>query len=206
VRITKFTHSCVRLERDGRVLVVDPGTWSEAGALLGADAVLVTHEHVDHIDVLRLAGIGVPVFAPVGAEFVALEHVPRLTVVRVSAGDTFEAAGLTVRAVGGRHAVVYDGRPDCANLGYVIDDSVYHPGDALHLPGTPVQTLFVPIQASWLKTAEAIDFVRAVDPERTIPIHEGQVNERGLGALNANLGAHTDHGYTYLHPRETLSG
>jgi L-ascorbate metabolism protein UlaG (beta-lactamase superfamily) len=29
MQITKYTHSCIRLERDGAVLVIDPGTWSE---------------------------------------------------------------------------------------------------------------------------------------------------------------------------------
>ncbi|HEY9472779.1 MAG TPA: MBL fold metallo-hydrolase, partial [Mycobacteriales bacterium] len=67
MRITKYTHSCVRLEHDsGGVLVIDPGVWSEPRALRGADAVLVTHEHGDHIDSLRLAGLGAPVYAPVG--------------------------------------------------------------------------------------------------------------------------------------------
>ncbi|PWU58592.1 MBL fold metallo-hydrolase, partial [Micromonospora globispora] len=28
MRITKFTHACIRLEDDERVLVIDPGTWS----------------------------------------------------------------------------------------------------------------------------------------------------------------------------------
>src|SRR3712207_6911077 len=46
VRVTKFTHSCLRLEGDG-VLVVDPGAFSERSALEGADAVLVTHEHIE---------------------------------------------------------------------------------------------------------------------------------------------------------------
>ena len=50
--LTKFTHSCVRLEKDGKVLVFDPGNFSETDlALAGADAVLITHEHPDHIDV-----------------------------------------------------------------------------------------------------------------------------------------------------------
>jgi L-ascorbate metabolism protein UlaG (beta-lactamase superfamily) len=66
-RITRYTHSCVRIERDGTVLVVDPGIWSEPSALHDADAVLITHEHSDHIDVLRLAGLGVPVYAPADA-------------------------------------------------------------------------------------------------------------------------------------------
>lgn len=58
MRTTEYTHSCVRLEQHGAVLVIDPGTWSEPRALAGADAVLVSHEHTDHIDVLRLAGLG----------------------------------------------------------------------------------------------------------------------------------------------------
>lgn len=50
MRLTKLGHSCVRLEKDGATLVIDPGIWSGPGALDGASAVLVTHEHPDHLD------------------------------------------------------------------------------------------------------------------------------------------------------------
>jgi L-ascorbate metabolism protein UlaG (beta-lactamase superfamily) len=202
MRITKFTHSCVRFDHDGRTLVVDPGVWSEPGALIGADAVLVTHEHVDHVDVLRLAGLGVPVFAPAEARIDTLGLDLRVT--PVSAGQTFDAGGFSVRAFGGRHATVIDGQPDCANLGYLVEESAYHPGDSLFVPDSPVHTLFVPLQASWLKTAEAIGFVRAVRPEVTVPIHEGQVNERGLSALDGRMVESAGHGYRRLAPREPL--
>jgi L-ascorbate metabolism protein UlaG (beta-lactamase superfamily) len=201
LRITKFTHACVRLEHAGRVLVIDPGVWSEPRALRGADAVLVTHEHVDHVDVLRLVGLGVPVFAPAGADL-TLDGLA-LAVTEVRAGETFTAAGLPVRAVGGRHATIYGGQPDCANLGYVVGDSVYHPGDSLHVPEVPVETLLVPAQASWLKLNEAIDFVRAVRPERAFPIHDAQLNERGLESVNGWMSEETDAGYRYLAPGET---
>ena len=46
MRFTKLEHSCVRLDKDGAVLVIDPGTFGDAaGALHGASAVMVTHEH-----------------------------------------------------------------------------------------------------------------------------------------------------------------
>ncbi|MFE5804915.1 MBL fold metallo-hydrolase [Streptomyces sp. NPDC056491] len=198
MRITKYTHACVRIEHEGRVLVIDPGTWSEPAALAGADAVLVTHEHTDHVDVLRLAGLGVPVHAPAGAD------IPRLEVLGVSSGTEFTAAGFRIRAVGGRHAFIYAGQPDCANLGYVIDDAVYHPGDSLHVPEQPVETLLVPVQGSWLKMAEAIDFVKAVKPQRAFGIHDAQINDRGLGSVNGWLEEETDHGYRYLRPGESL--
>ena len=198
MRITKYTHACVRLEHEGRVLVIDPGTWSEPAALSGADAVLVTHEHGDHIDVLRLAGLGVPVYAPAGADIVGVGVIP------ISPGDAFTAAGFPVAAVGGRHAPIYDGQPDCPNLGYVVDGAVYHPGDSLHVPQEPVETLLVPAQGSWLKMAEAIDFVKAIGPRRAFAIHDAQVNHRGLASINGWLAETTDNGYQYLAPGDSL--
>ncbi len=54
MKLIKKSHACVRLEKDGRTLVLDPGAFSEEDAALGADAILVTHEHPDHFDELRL--------------------------------------------------------------------------------------------------------------------------------------------------------
>ncbi|NEB79447.1 MBL fold metallo-hydrolase [Streptomyces sp. SID14478] len=196
--ITKYTHACVRLEHEGRVLVVDPGIWSEPDALTGADAVLVTHEHADHVDVLRLRALGVPVHAPAGAD------IPGLAVQRAAAGAEFTAAGFAVRAVGGRHATVHGGQPDCANLGYVVDGAVYHPGDALHVPGEAVDTLLVPVHGSWLSTTQAIDFVNAVGPRRAFAVHDAQINERGLSSVNGWLGRETDTDYRYLRPGDAL--
>ncbi|MBE1490592.1 MBL fold metallo-hydrolase [Plantactinospora soyae] len=196
MRLLKYTHACVRLEQDGAVLVIDPGVWSEPSALRGADAVLVTHEHIDHIDVLRLAGLNVPVYAPAGADLPDLAHVP------VTPGQEFAAAGFRVRALGGRHAVIYGGQPDCANLGYLVEERVYHPGDSLHRPEVPVETLLVPVQGSWLKTDEAIDFVRAVAPERAYGIHDAQLNERGLRSVHGWLAERCGHDYRWLGPGE----
>ena len=191
MRITKYTHSCVRLERDGQALVIDPGVWSEPRALRDASAVLITHEHADHADVLRLAGAGVPVYAPSGASL-GVGFTP------LAAGDTVSVAGFTVTAVGAAHATIYNGLPDCAHLGYVVD-GLYHPGDSVHPPGVAVGPLLVPMQGSWLKTCEAIDFLRLVDPPVAIGIHEAQLNERGLDSINGWLGE-SHPAYRYLAP------
>lgn len=158
----------------------------------------MTHEHVDHVDVLRLAGLGVPVHAPADAD------IPRLDVIGVSAGTEFTAAGFRIRAVGGRHASIYGGLPDCANLGYVVDDAVYHPGDSLHVPEQEIETLLVPVQGAWLKMVEVIDFVKAVGPRRAFGIHDAQINDRGLSSVNGWLEEETSHGYRYLRPGESL--
>ena len=96
MRLTKFTHACVRLEDGDRVLVVDPGEWSEEAALDGVDSVLVTHEHYDHVDIgwLTRVAAGNPrfrVYAPASVT----DKLAELggAAVTVSAGDTFTAGG-----------------------------------------------------------------------------------------------------------------
>jgi L-ascorbate metabolism protein UlaG (beta-lactamase superfamily) len=198
MKITKYTHACIRLERDGRILVIDPGEWTEPEALVGADAFLVTHEHADHVDPERIGTLGVPVFAPDGATISGVDITP------VTTGQVFETAGFTIRTVGARHAFIYDGQPDCPNLGYVVDDRLYHPGDALARPDLPIEILCVPAQGSWLKLNEALDFVRAIGPGRTLPIHDAGLSERGLASLNAWHGEVNGSSYQYLAPGESL--
>ncbi len=183
MKLTKFPHACLRIEQDGAVLVVDPGAFSEpADALRGADAVLITHEHMDHVDAGALKAAARPGLAvythpdvaaqlsEVGAEITA-----------VSPGDSFTAAGLPVQVFGDRHAHIHEDVPDIPNNAYLIGGKVYYAGDAFSLPGVEVETLFVPIGAPWMKLAEAIDYVRAVGPERAHPTHDAVLSTAGQG-------------------------
>ena len=48
MKLTKHEHACVVLEKDGASIVIDPGSFSSGAAeiIAGADAILITHEHV----------------------------------------------------------------------------------------------------------------------------------------------------------------
>ncbi|ASW56713.1 MBL fold metallo-hydrolase [Plantactinospora sp. KBS50] len=204
MRLTKYAHACVRIEHDGGVLVVDPGMFAEPAALDGADAVLVTHEHPDHLDVdaIRAAAKRRPGLAAYGHAAV-LEKLADAGVAAtpVAVGDSFTAAGVPVRAYGGQHAVIHPDIPRLVNLGYLIDDRVYHPGDSFAVPAdSPVDTLFAPIHAPWLKLSEAVDFVRAVAPRRAFALHDGLLNEAGLNFTNANMARLAGCEYARLEP------
>jgi L-ascorbate metabolism protein UlaG (beta-lactamase superfamily) len=131
VQVFKYSHACVRIESDGAVLVIDPGAFTERVALDGADAVLIPHEHFEHLDVDALAdelgrrpAVRVYTHPEVVSKLDALGGV----VTAVTSGETFEAAGFRVRAFGGRHAEIHPDIPRVANLGFLVEDSLYHPG------------------------------------------------------------------------------
>lgn len=183
MRLTKYGHSCVRVEHDGGVLVIDPGMFTEPAALDGVDAVLITHEHADHLDVGALTdalgrrpAVTVHTNSSVASKLEALAGV----VTAVAAGDSFTTAGMPVRAYGGLHADIHPEIPRVPNLGFVINDNVYHPGDSFDVPDdVMIDTLFVPVSAPWLKLAESVEFVRAVAPRRAFALHDGLLSDAG---------------------------
>ncbi|MET7965139.1 MBL fold metallo-hydrolase [Micromonospora sp. NPDC005305] len=203
MQVTKYAHSCLKLEHDGGVLVVDPGVFSGAEALDAADAVLITHEHPDHVDVEALTRAldrrPARVYGPASLAGVLGDAAEALTV--VTPGETFTAAGVAVRAYGGQHAVIHPDIPVVQNVGYVFNDVVYHPGDALVVPDdVQVDTLFAPIHAPWSKFSEVVDFIRAVAPRRAFALHDALLNANGFGVLDRQYTALSKTEYRRLEP------
>ncbi|KOU29604.1 beta-lactamase [Streptomyces sp. WM6373] len=200
MKLTKRLHSCVQLEKDGRTLVIDPGAFSEPDAGLGADALLVTHEHPDHFDEgrLRAALDANPAAGLWTLRSVAERLAPAYPgrVHTVGHGDTFTAAGFDVQVHGELHAVIHPDIPRVTNVGYLVDGSLFHPGDALTVPGVPVETLMVPVHAPWNKVSEVIDYLREVGPRRALDIHDAYLADiaRPIYDFALDKLGGTDHG------------
>ncbi|MET7654906.1 MULTISPECIES: MBL fold metallo-hydrolase [unclassified Streptomyces] len=191
--LTKKSHACVRLEKHGRTLVLDPGAFSEADAALGADAILVTHEHPDHFDENRLRAA---LEADPAVEIWTLRSVAEKLsaafpgrVHTVGHGDTFTAAGFDVQVHGELHAVIHPDLPRITNVGFLVDGGrVFHPGDALTVPEHPVETLLAPVQAPWNKISEVIEYVREVRPQRVYDIHDALLTDLARPIYDTHLG------------------
>ena len=209
MQLTKLGHACVRVRKDDRTLVIDPGGLTpESDAIAGAEAVLITHEHFDHLEAARLGK--------------ALAEDPRLTVYTCRAvaeilgdagdrirtvgdGDALTIAGFDVAVVGEKHEVVHPDVPPVDNIGFFIDGEVFHPGDAFTVLSAP--TLLVPGQAPWMKNPEMIQYLRAVTPRRAYAVHDGLLNDFGLALMTSQLegeGKHQHADFRRLEPGERV--
>ncbi|GII92602.1 MBL fold metallo-hydrolase [Sinosporangium siamense] len=195
MKLTKLGHACLRLSKEGCTLVVDPGSFSGDTSLDKADAVLITHEHFDHLDTALLSaaaeanpGLEVYTCEAVAAQLAGSPVTPAV----VRHGDTFTAAGFGVRVVGEWHSPVHPDVPIIQNVGFMIDDEVFYPGDALTVPDTPVPTLMVPTSAPWLKLSEMVTYLREVRPSRAFSTHDGLLNDVGLALVDNWLALESD--------------
>lgn len=206
-------HSCVVLRRGDTRLVIDPGAYGDPAAVREADAVLITHEHIDHVVVEPLvAQLGMTahlqVWAPQDVVTQLIEAGADAARVHVaSPGASFEAAGFEVLAFGGGHAVIHPDLPPLANVAYLVEGAALHPGDSFTAApaGVTVRVLFAPVAGPWMKLSEAIDYARAVGAATTVPIHDVVLTDDGRALVDRLMtGLVPATRYRRLAPGETL--
>lgn len=188
MQLTHFGHSCLLASISDTTVLFDPGNFSHGfEGITGLSAILITHQHPDHADTARLPAL-------IDANPQAALYADPQTAAQlgepwkaVHPGDEFRIGSLNVRGTGGKHAVIHPEIPVIDNISYLLGDDEHparlmHPGDALFVPGEPVDVLATPAAAPWMKISEAVDFLRAVAPARAVPIHQGIIepNARGI--------------------------
>jgi len=210
MKLTKLEHAALVIEASGQKLFIDPGSFTTAlTETANAAAIVITHEHADHWTPEQLNRViamnpGVPIYGPAGVAAAAGDF----DVTVVAEGDTIEAGPFSLRFFGGKHAVIHSSIPVIDNLGVLVNDELFYPGDSFTIPeGVEVKTLAVPAGAPWLKISEVIDYVLAVKPLRSFPTHEMGLSRSGKDLSNSRIKAATEqNGGTFfaLEPHESL--
>jgi L-ascorbate metabolism protein UlaG (beta-lactamase superfamily) len=182
MRISHLGHSCLLVEYDDIRILLDPGTFSnDFDFVEDVDAIVVTHQHPDHLDMDRLPGLlkGSPdarlLVEPLAAAGVAAEP--------FAAGESTSFGSVTMAGVGGLHALIHREIPRIANTGIVLraegSPTVFHPGDMIDTAPEGIDVLAMPLAAPWCAFKETAEFVRSVTPAVAVPIHDGMVSPAG---------------------------
>lgn len=178
--ITKLGHCCLVIEVKGVRFLTDPGNYSTKQAeVKNIDAVLITHEHQDHLHVESLKKV--------------LENSPKVKVYTNSAvskvlieakiqheilehGQVATVGDVRVEGWGKEHAYIYKTVTPVANTGYSINDKFFYPGDAFTIPRHRVDVLALPVSGPWMHIADAIDYAIKVRPRVCFPVHDGMLH------------------------------
>jgi L-ascorbate metabolism protein UlaG (beta-lactamase superfamily) len=183
MKLTKYEHACFTLEKDGKLLVVDPGVFTtDLPALENVVAVVITHVHPDHFDTNALEALfalnpDMVVYSP---KQVDDEIKSSYSHTIVKSGQTITNEPFRFEFFGGEHVRVHDPlTPQFANVGVMINGSLYYPGDSFDLPDEKdIPVLALPTSGPWLKVGGVMDFVLAAKAKRAFYTHDALWSEK----------------------------
>lgn len=205
MKITKLGHSCILIEEKGVRILTDPGNYSTAqNNAENIDIILITHEHQDHCDVSSIKTVlknnpsAKIITNKSTSSILKKEGVESIVVEK---NQSCMEKGITMEGFGKDHAIIYKSFPVVQNIGYLIANRIFFPGDALINPGKQIEILALPTYAPWMRISEAIDYAIELKPKICFSIHDGilknsnfasslflkTLNEKGINFLDFEL-------------------
>lgn len=191
LQLTKYEHACFTVEKDDQLLVVDPGAYTTD--FIAPDhvvGIVLTHDHADHYDhELVAALIDKNPDAMIVGHASLIDSIEAFPTLAVEPGESLSLGPFELEFFGGQHAAIAEGVATPANLGVMINDLLYYPGDSFTIPEDRyVDTLALPVAAPWLKLSEVLDFLQAVHPHTAFPTHDAILSSTGQALVDRMIG------------------
>jgi len=209
--VTFLGHSTVLIEMGGARILTDPVLMDRISILrrrvdslprdlyADIDAVVISHLHLDHLDLpsLRALGTDLPLFVPRGAG-AYMRRVGFTAVEEMTAGDTATVDGVSLTATFAEHSGFRPPfGPTADALGYVLEldsESVYFAGDTdifdamsdlagVDLALLPVWGWGPRLGPGHMDPGRAADALRVIRPRAAVPIHWGTLWPMGMGLV-----------------------
>jgi len=187
MRISKYIHSCLLVEKGADKILFDPGKFSFIEGLVNPEqfehlsAIVLTHQHPDHIDDEALAKI---LSNNASAVVLANTEIRTRLAQKGIATEVFETGSralgsFTLAAFDAPHAPLLNATPP-QNTAYLVDNSFLHPGDSFADSLDAVKNTIVlalPVMAPWNTELEVAAFAGRIRPRQVIPIHDGYAKD-----------------------------
>jgi L-ascorbate metabolism protein UlaG (beta-lactamase superfamily) len=208
LHITYIGHATVLIEIDGIRILTDPVLRNRIGHIKrrggsvdpahhnSLDAVLISHMHLDHLDLpsLRLLGFDQRLIVPSGAGDLLHRHGFR-NIEEVRAGEIASVEDITIAATVAHHeGARWPFGPEAETLGFLIKGgkTVYFAGDTDLFPEmAALASIDVALLPVWgwgptigdghLTPRRAAESLQLLKPKAAMPIHWGTFAPMGLG-------------------------
>ncbi|MEV8148574.1 MBL fold metallo-hydrolase [Arthrobacter sp. NPDC080073] len=209
MKITHFGHACLLVEIAGTRVLIDPGTLAKGfSEVRSLDAILISHEHFDHFDRARVSALmdSNPDATLVLDRAIAREVPESIEPTRiklVSSGYKFDVRGVALETVGGEHATIHPDIPNTSNIGfYFTEPGLLYPGDEFLTPALDARILALPVSGPWQSLADAVNYLRLIEPPVAFAIHEAALTEPEVwyGLIDSLKPASTE--FKVLKPRK----
>lgn len=191
MQVTKFIHSCLLIEEDGKRFLIDPGNYTAEAKVLSIpaldslDYLLITHEHVDHMDLSLVKEIV--------NKFSNIKIMSNNSVAELLGKESIKVSTESDQVVKMEtvlHERVFESTPP-ENVMITIFDKLVDPGDCHHFQ-TKAPILALPLQAPWGSLTEAVELAERLKPRVILPIHDWHWNDKAREMLYKRLKDHFD--------------
>lgn len=186
MKITKFGHCCLLIENKGKRILTDPGAYSTLqNEVKNLDAILITHEHPDHLHMESLRAVLKNSASSIGLRIITNTAVSKILSAEsiaceiVGHNQNCQIGDVLIEGIGEKHAEIYKTLPRVENTGYFIDNYLWYPGDAFTDPEKTPKVLALPVAGPWMKLNEAIDYALQLKPQICFPVHDGGLKMPG---------------------------
>jgi L-ascorbate metabolism protein UlaG (beta-lactamase superfamily) len=172
MKVTRYFQSCLLIEEGSARILIDPSGQEKGhiGKMGRLDAVLYTHEHSDHFDAEMAQTFVEQGIAPVYANASTAKLIKASKTI-VKDGQEFKINGVRVKVIELPHCLMPDGTQGPQNVGYLINDKLFHPGDGKELDGLRIDNLALPIIGPDISIKDAFAFAKQISAKAVIPIH-----------------------------------
>ena len=187
MKIKKIGHCCLLIKTNNITILTDPGNFSvDQNLIIGIDVILITHEHADHfhIDSLKIilknnpqvkiitnSGVGEKL-NELNIQHIVLEDLNKININNIS-----------IEAFNAKHEEIFSEVGQVQNTAYLIDNTLFYPGDSFHNPTKKVDILALPVAGPWCRISDAIKYALSIKPNKVFPVHDGMLQKDRIGGM-----------------------